>query len=322
MSAGLVSVQGLSVGYSRRASLAVRDVSMSVAAGEFHGLVGESGSGKSTVARAVLGMYARGGSIRGGRVLVDGDDLTRLPARRLRQLRGAKVGYIGQNPFGALHPVISIGDQFEMVRRSHRGVLGREAARSRAASLLEHVGIRDPELVLRGHVHQLSGGMAQRVVIALALYLEPRLIVADEPTTGLDVTVQRQILDLLTGQATQRGMGLLLVTHDLGVVAQYCENVTVLYGGRIMEAGPVRSVLVTPSHPYTAALVAAVPTRGQALRFTAASDHPVIDEGCPFRQRCPRSRPECVTRPPAVPIAAGWQANCHGIDKADTQCVS
>jgi peptide/nickel transport system ATP-binding protein len=322
MSAELVSIDRLSVGYSQRASLAVRDVSMTVRPGEFHGLVGESGSGKSTVARTVLGLTLRGGSIKGGRVLVDGDDLVSLPARRLRQLRGAKVSYVGQNPFGALHPVISIGAQFELVRQAHRGVLGRAAGRARAAELLEQVGIRDPDSVLRGYVHQLSGGMAQRIVIALALYLEPRLIVADEPTTGLDVTVQRQILDLLTGQAMLRGMGLLLVTHDLGVVAQYCETVTVLYGGRVMEAGPVQGVLVNPRHPYTQSLIAAVPTRGQPLRSTAASNHPVIDEGCPFRERCPLARPECSGRPPVVGIEDGWQANCHGLGKADVQCAS
>jgi oligopeptide/dipeptide ABC transporter ATP-binding protein len=321
MTGDLVAIERLSVGYAQRAALAVRDVSMSVAPGEFHGLVGESGSGKSTVARAVLGLTARGGSIKGGRVLLDGTDLVRLPARRLRQLRGAKVGYVGQNPFGALHPVISIGAQFELVRRAHRGVLGRAAGRARALALLEQVGIREPESVLRGYVHQLSGGMAQRIVIALALYLEPRLIVADEPTTGLDVTVQRQILDLLTGQAQLRGMGLLLVTHDLGVVAQYCENVTVLYGGRVMEAGPVTGVLTDPRHPYTQALIAAVPTRGQPLRYTAASNHPVIDAGCPFRERCALARPDCGQPPPAVGISAGWQANCHGLGQADVSCA-
>lgn len=314
MTSDLVEIDGLSIGYAGRASLAVREVSMSIGAGHFHGLVGESGSGKSTIARSVLGLSSRGELVHGGRVLLQGTDLARITRRQLRQMRGARVGYIGQNPVGALHPVLRIERQFELVRQAHPGLLGRDAGHARARILLDQVGIANPDSILRGYGHQLSGGMAQRIVIALAMYLEPELIVADEPTTGLDVTVQRQILDMLTAAATERGMSLLLVTHDLGVVAQYCETVTVLYGGRVMEAGPVDRVLVEPAHPYTRSLVASVPVRGRPLPAAQASSHPIVDDGCPFRLRCPIAAAECRLRPPRVSVGAGWHANCHALE--------
>jgi oligopeptide/dipeptide ABC transporter ATP-binding protein len=311
MTAALVRVQDLSITYADRGAAAVRDVSLHVQPGEFHGLVGESGSGKSTIARALLGLTDRGSKVLGGSVVIDGLELLGLSNRRLRSLRGHKVAYIGQNPFGALHPVLRIERHFELMRRAHRGLLDRAGGRARAIDLLDQVGFRDPAAILRSYVHQLSGGMAQRIVIALAMYLEPDLIVADEPTTGLDVTIQRQILDLLTEQARARGAGLLLITHDLGVVAQYCDTVTVLYGGRVMEAGPVRGVLTEPQHPYTRALVSAVPVPGVPLARTPATNYPVLDEGCPFRERCPAAALTCAAHPPVVEVAPGWRSNCH-----------
>lgn len=311
----LVRVDDLAVGYLGTETLAVRGVSLHVTEGEFHGLVGESGSGKSTIARALLGLADRGARLRGGTISVDGVDLARLSRRELRRMRGWRVGYIGQNSFGALHPLLQVGRQFELIRRAHSGLLGRDEGRARAAQLLEHVGIRDPGRVLRSYAHELSGGMAQRVVIAMAMFLEPKLIVADEPTTGLDVTVQRQVLDLLASQARLRNVGMLLITHDLGVVAQYCENVTVIYGGQVMEAGPVASVLTGPRHPYTQALVSSVPVPGRPLPAQSEASHPVLDEGCPFRERCPLALPECVLKPPSVAIAANWHAHCHALTR-------
>jgi oligopeptide/dipeptide ABC transporter ATP-binding protein len=307
----LVQVDGLSVSYAGRSAPAVRNVSLDVAEGDIHGLVGESGSGKSTIARALLGLTDRGGRVRAGTVSVAGSDLSRASARQLRRTRGSEVAYVGQNPFGALHPLLRIERQFELMRRAHPGTLNRAHGRARSAELLVQVGIHDPERVLRCYVHELSGGMAQRIVIAMAMFLEPRLIVADEPTTGLDVTLQRQILDLLVEQAREHGVGLLLITHDLGVVAQYCRTVTVLYAGQLMEAGPVETVLTRPRHPYTQALISAVPVRGQPLAAVSSSSHPVLDGGCPFRLRCPIARVECASAPPLVEIAPVWRVSCH-----------
>jgi oligopeptide/dipeptide ABC transporter ATP-binding protein len=311
MSTDLLTVRDLTVSYSDHDAAAVRHVSLNLKRGEFHGLVGESGSGKSTIARAILGLTDRGGKVIGGSAVVDELELLALSNRRLRRIRGQKISYIGQNPFGALHPVLRIERHFELMRRAHKGLLSRAEGRARALALLDQVGIHQPETVMRSYVHQLSGGMAQRIVIALAMFLEPDLIVADEPTTGLDVTIQRQTLNLLTEQARARGAGLLLITHDLGVVAQYCDTMTVLYGGRVMESGPVINVLTEPRHPYTQALVSSVPVPGVPLTIRPAGTHAVIDEGCPFRERCPLAAPICASTPPTVEIGPQWHSYCH-----------
>jgi len=311
MSSDLLTVRDLTVSYSDQHAGAVRHVSLSLKRGEFHGLVGESGSGKATVARDVLGLTDRGGKVLGGSVVVDDLELIGISNRRLRRIRGQKISYIGQNPFGALHPVLNIERHFELMRRAHKGALGRADGRARALALLDQVGIHQPETVMRSYVHQLSGGMAQRIVIALAMFLEPDLIVADEPTTGLDVTIQRQTLDLLTEQARTREAGLLLITHDLGVVAQYCDTMTVLYGGRVMESGPVVDVLTEPRHPYTQGLVSSVPVPGVPLIIRPTGKHAVLDEGCPFRERCPIAEPVCAEPPPMVQAGPHWRSYCH-----------
>lgn len=311
MRTNLLSVRGLTVSYSDQGAAAVRHVSLSLERGEFHGLVGESGSGKSTIARALLGLTDSGAKVIGGNVVLDDLEVLSLSNRRLRRVRGERISYIGQNPFGALHPVFTIERHFELMRRAHRGLLGRAEGRARALALLQQVGIHQPETVIRSYVHQLSGGMAQRIVIALAMFLEPDLVVADEPTTGLDVTIQRQTLDLLTKQARTRDAGLLLITHDLGVVAQYCDTITVLYGGRVMESGPVLDVLTAPRHPYTQGLVSSVPVPGVPLTIRATGKHAVLDEGCPFRERCPLAAPICASEPPIVEIRPRWHSYCH-----------
>jgi len=311
VSGELVSVSDLSVGYWRQRTAAVREVSLRIATGEFHGLVGESGSGKSTVARALLGLTDHGARVLTGSVRLGDLELLRLPSRHLRRIRGQRIAYVGQNPFASLHPVLSIERHFELVRRAHRGSYSRAEGRTRALDLLHQVGLSQPGSLLKSYSHQLSGGMAQRVVIALAMFLQPELIVADEPTTGLDVTIQRQTLDLLTEQARQRGTGLLLITHDLGVVAQYCDTVTVLFGGRVMESGPVLDVLTEPAHPYTQALLSSVPVPGSPLTSRAPGTQPVLDDGCPFRTRCPLAIAACAARPPRVERGADWHSYCH-----------
>ena len=287
--APLLEVSDLHVQFRsrRRTVYAVNGVSFSIREGETVGLVGETGCGKSATVRAIIGLLKSPGQITAGAVRLDGSDLVHLPPRQLRQIRGASIGFVPQNPFGALNPVLRIERQFRNVIRSHRR--GRRAEiRRTALAMLDAVGIADPERVLHGYAHELSGGMAQRVVIALAMALNPKLVVADEPTTGLDLTIQRQILDLIRDLAETEGRSMLLVTHDVGVVAQYCSRVLVMYAGQVVESGPVRRVLTEPAHPYTEALLAAVPRRGERL-VGAQGTVPTLLElppGCFYYDRC------------------------------------
>ena len=315
----LLDVRELHVQFrSRRRTVhAVNGVSFSVSTGETVGVVGETGCGKSATVRAIIGLLKSPGRITAGSVRLDGTDLVGLGPRQLRRLRGASIGFVPQNPFGALNPVLRIERQFRNVIRSHRRA-GRAEIRRTALAMLEAVGIADPEGVLRGYAHELSGGMAQRVVIALAMVLDPRLVVADEPTTGLDLTIQRQILDLIRDLAETEGRSMLLVTHDVGVVAQYCSRVLVMYAGQVVEAGPVRRVLTEPAHPYTEALLAAVPRRGERL-VGAQGTVPTLLElpaGCFYYDRCTyRDDPRCATETPSLrEVAPGhWAAVHYGI---------
>ena len=289
-------------------------VSFDVAANRRVGIVGESGSGKSVMLGAVLGLLSGPGIEVSGQARLDGEDLVSLPRRQLRRIRGARIGYVAQNPFGALNPILSIRSQFRNLVRAHQSLSTAEID-LRAVSMLERVGIRDPERVLRGHAHELSGGMAQRVVIAMALILGPRLMVADEPTTALDLTIQKQILDLIdTLVGGEEDRSLLIVTHDLGVVAQYCDEVVVMYCGEVVEQGPVAQVFATPKHPYTRALLAAIPRSGHALRALAGRlpDLRDLPQGCLFRDRCEAAVARCATeRPQLRPLGPDRQAACH-----------
>jgi peptide/nickel transport system ATP-binding protein len=259
MSAPLLSIERLSAVSDREGRAPIlRDVSLAVAPGEVHGLVGESGAGKSTVARAVLGMLPRTVRVTRGTVLLSGTDLLALAPHRRRPLLGATVALIPQDPLTALNPSRRIEAQLTDGLRMWKG-LGAREARRRALALLEEVQMRDPERVLRCYPHELSGGMRQRVLIAAAFALEPRLVIADEPTTALDVTVQKQILRLIRDMQVRHGTGALFVTHDLGVVAQICDSVTLLYGGRVMEQGRTAEILSAPRHPYMRALIRATP---------------------------------------------------------------
>ena len=236
----------------------LRDVGLAVQAGEVHGLVGESGAGKSMIGRAILGLLPGGARITRGAILFEGQDLARMPSPALRALLGVRIAFIPQDPTTSLNPVRRIGDQIGAVLR-HRLGLDRGAARPRALALLGEVAIRDPARVIALYPHEISGGMRQRILIAIAFAARPHLVVADEPTTALDVTVQRQILRLIHDLQHQQGAAVLFITHDLALVAKLCQSVSVLHAGRVLESGGTAAVLARPQHPYTRALLAATP---------------------------------------------------------------
>jgi ABC-type dipeptide/oligopeptide/nickel transport system ATPase component len=256
----LLDVHDLTVVFdgSGRPVTAVDQVSFQIAAGETLGLVGESGSGKSVTAFAILRLVQPPGRITGGRVLFDGQDLLTLTEPDMRQVRGARISLIFQEPMTALNPVMRVGDQIAEALTVH-GLADRATARARAVELLDAVRIADPSRRVRDYPHQLSGGMRQRVMIAIALACRPPLIIADEPTTALDVTIQAQVLELLRELKERFNLALLLITHDFGVIAEMADRVAVMYKGRIVETGPVRQILRAPAHDYTRTLLAAVP---------------------------------------------------------------
>jgi ABC-type dipeptide/oligopeptide/nickel transport system ATPase component len=259
----LLDVQHLTVVFEDAQSqvIAVNDVSFQIGPGETLGLVGESGSGKSVTALAVLRLIQPPGRIRSGKILFDGRDLLQLPERDMRQIRGARISLIFQEPMTALNPVMRVGDQIAEALTVH-GLASASAADERAVALLEAVRIPDAVQRVRDYPHQLSGGMRQRVMIAIALACHPALVIADEPTTALDVTIQAQVLDLLRDLRAQYNLALLLITHDFGVIAEMADRVAVMYRGAIVEQGPVRQILRTPEHEYTKGLLAAVPGLG------------------------------------------------------------
>jgi ABC-type dipeptide/oligopeptide/nickel transport system ATPase component len=249
---------------------ALHGVSFEVQDNEIVGIVGESGSGKSTVVRSITKLLMPPGKVSAGSVDFSGRSLLDLPEREMRRIRGKEIGFIAQNPFSALNPVTRIEKQFAHIAKAH-GVKVDASERSRALQLLESTGVRDPERVMRGYAHELSGGMAQRVVIAMALYLNPQLVIADEPTTALDLTVQRQVLDTLRRLTVGSGRSMLIVTHDLGVVASYCNRVLVMYRGNIVEQGLVDDVFVRPQHPYTISLLNSVVRPEDEMQYVPGS---------------------------------------------------
>jgi ABC-type dipeptide/oligopeptide/nickel transport system ATPase component len=249
---------------------ALHGVSFEVQDNEIVGIVGESGSGKSTVVRSITKLLMPPGKVSAGSVDFSGRSLLDLPEREMRRIRGKEIGFIAQNPFSALNPVTRIEKQFAHIAKAH-GVKVDASERSRALQLLESTGVRDPERVMRGYAHELSGGMAQRVVIAMALYLNPQLVIADEPTTALDLTVQRQVLDTLRRLTVGSGRSMLIVTHDLGVVASYCNRVLVMYRGNIVEQGLVDDVFVRPQHPYTISLLNSVVRPEDEMQYVPES---------------------------------------------------
>ena len=260
MAEALLDVQHLGVAFegARSTVTAVDDVSFQIAPGETLGLVGESGSGKSVTAFAILRLLQPPGRVTTGRVMFEGRDLLALPERDMRRIRGARISLIFQEPMTALDPVMRVGDQIAEALTVH----GRTGARQRAVELLNAVHIPDAERRVRDYPHQLSGGMRQRVMIAIALACHPALVIADEPTTALDVTIQAQVLDLLRELRAQFNLALLLITHDFGVIAEIADRVAVMYRGTLVEQGPVRQILRAPAHDYTRSLLAAVPGAG------------------------------------------------------------
>jgi peptide/nickel transport system ATP-binding protein len=291
----------------------VDGVTFTVDSGEVVGLVGESGCGKSVTALAVTGLLpARGVEVR-GRALFAGTDLLTLDPRTRRDLRGRDIAMVFQDPISSLNPVVPIGVQVAEVLVRHQGK-GRGAARQGATRLLERVGIPDPARRLREYPHQLSGGMRQRALIAMAIACRPRLLIADEPTTALDVTIQAQILELLKDLVRDSGTALIMITHDLGVVAGLCDTVNVLYAGRVVETAARRPLFAQPHHPYTVGLLGSIPrldgARGERLTAIPGSVRDMIawQEGCAYAPRCPRRLEACLDGPPDLTLVPDGRA--------------
>lgn len=296
-------------------------ISLRVDKGQILGLVGESGSGKSLTATAAMGLLPLiGGRVTAGTVRFDGQDLAAMTDRQRRALRGRRIAFVSQNPMTALDPVQRIGEQVDVVSRLHLG-LSRQAARARTLDLLTQLRIPEAAAVAESWPHQLSGGMKQRIVIAMALAGDPDLIIADEPTTALDVTVQAQIIQILGALVRDRGLALLLITHDMGVVAQVCDRVTVLYAGRVAEEGPVGPIFAAPAHPYTAALIGCIPQEGMekgALKGIPGTVPSALafPSGCRFGPRCARADAACQQVPQLRSRGQGLVACHHAEDGA------
>ncbi|MFC6883170.1 ABC transporter ATP-binding protein [Actinomadura yumaensis] len=317
--APLLAVDGLSVEFRVRGQdvRAVNGLSYTLAEGETVAILGESGSGKSVAAQAVMGILdTPPARITGGSVRLRGEELLGLPERRRREYRGERISMIFQDALSALNPVFTVGDQLGEMFQVHRG-MRRKAARAKAVELMERVRIPSPEQRLGDHPHQFSGGMRQRIMIAMAVALEPDVLIADEPTTALDVTVQAQIMRLLADMRDELRTGLILITHDLGVVAGVADRIVVMYAGSVAEHAPARELYARPAHPYTKGLLASVPRldrRGADLvPIKGAPPNPAaLPPGCPFHPRCPRAEAVCaVERPPLTPVAPGHAAACH-----------
>jgi peptide/nickel transport system ATP-binding protein len=304
----VLSVRHLKVEFPTRRGIltAIDDVSFDIGPGEVLGVVGESGAGKSITGTAVIGLIEPPGRIAGGEILLRGERIDNLPPEQMRRIRGKRIGMVFQDPLTSLNPLYRIGDQLVETIRTHTTLSG-SGARKKALSLLEEVGIPAPDTRIDAYPHQFSGGMRQRVVLALALAAEPELVIADEPTTALDVSVQAQIIALLKRLCAQHGAAVMLITHDMGVIAETADRVAVMYAGRIAEIGPVREVIKAPLHPYTKGLMGSIPSLahdserlvqipGSMPRLTA------IPSGCPFHPRCPRCFVPCPTfRPELLP---------------------
>lgn len=317
MTERLLTVEDLQVSFATRdgENQAVRGVSFHIDAGETVGIVGESGSGKSVTAKAVMSLITPPGQMAAGKLEFRGKSLKGLTEKQWRSLRGNRIAMVFQDPMTSLNPVKRIGQQLTEVIRRHRG-LDKAAAYTEAAELLRQVGIRDPEQRLKQYPHEFSGGMRQRVMIAMALSCRPELLIADEPTTALDATIQAQILDLFKELKERGDTAVALITHDLGVVAQVCTRVIVMYGGLVMEEGTVQDIFYRPQHPYTQGLLRSIPKRGGGERerlIPIEGTPPDLlnpPPGCPFMDRCPHAFARCSERPPVVEFAPGHRSMC------------
>jgi len=305
-------------GRDRQMTRVVDGVSLTLNRGETLGVVGESGSGKSMTALSILRLVPEPGRIVQGSIRLGETDVLALPEKAMRGIRGGKVAMIFQDPMTSLNPVFTVGDQIAEAVRAHRGIRGRDAAFAEAVEALKRVHITLPERRARQYPHELSGGMRQRVMIAMALACRPAILLADEPTTALDVTVQAQILALMGELRRETGMGIVLITHDLGVVAESCDRVVVLYAGQLMETADAATLFARPAHPYTQGLLASLPESAPegATRLPFIAGQPPANaeavQGCPFRPRCPKAMPGVCDRPlPTIDLAPGHTVRCH-----------
>ena len=307
---------------------AVNDVSITVGDGEVLGIVGESGSGKSVTAYSIISLVQSPGRIVSGSVCFNGREIHNLPEKEIRKLRGNEISMIFQDPMTSLNPVYTVGNQIREVIMLHTGKNKKEA-NERAIELLREVGINEPLKRIRQYPHELSGGMRQRVMIAIALACEPKLLIADEPTTALDVTIQAQILELMEELQKKHGMSIILITHDLGVVASMCKKIAVMYAGRIMEYGSASDIFYNPMHEYTKGLLNSIPRLDDTThkRLVPIAGVPVdmlnLPAGCPFAPRCDKCMQICIKTPPPeiysseVHYAACWLANKRAMESAE-----
>ncbi|CAM5781879.1 ABC transporter ATP-binding protein [Ottowia pentelensis] len=312
----LLQVQDLVVEFpNRRGTLRALDrISFDIAPGEILGVVGESGAGKSLTGASIIGLLEPPGRVASGQILLEGRRIDNLPPEQMRHVRGRQIGAIFQDPLTSLNPLYSVGRQLVETIQTHLPVTAAQA-RERAIQLLKDTGIPAAEQRIDHYPHQFSGGMRQRVVIALALAAEPKLIVADEPTTALDVSIQAQIIQLLKKVCRERGAAVMLITHDMGVIAETCDRVAVMYAGRIAEIGPVHHVINQPAHPYTTGLMASIPDMEQDREQLNQIDGAMprlnaIPRGCAFNPRCPRVFERCRVERPELMPAGATQAAC------------
>ena len=297
-----------------REACALNKVNLTLNRGEVLGIVGETGAGKSLTAQSICGLLRPPARVVGGSVNFDGRELLSLPSEELNAIRGADIAMVVQNPRSSLDPLTRIGEQLVRIHQTHSGGLI-DKSKQKAMEMMQAVGIPDPEGRFTAWPHELSGGMAQRVLIAMALMNDPKLLIADEPTTGLDVTVQAQILDLLKNLVARFDMASMIITHDLGIVAHYCDEVAVMFAGEIIEQGPVREVFLSPAHPYTQQLLAATPERLHLGSKNQLGGQPPdlfnLPTGCLSQDRCELATSACRGEPPIVQITAGHTARCH-----------
>jgi len=326
MPSPLLEVKNLRVEFpTRRGTLvALDDISFDIAPGEILGVVGESGAGKSLTGSAIIGLLDPPGRVASGEIRFDGRRIDNLPYEEMRKVRGRQIGAIFQDPLTSLNPLYTIGRQLVETIQTHLPVNAAQA-RKRAIRLLEETGIPAAEARIDQYPHQFSGGMRQRVVIALALAAEPKLIVADEPTTALDVSIQAQIISLLKRLCKDHGAAVMLVTHDMGVIAETCDRVAVMYAGRIAEIGPVHDVIHSPAHPYTVGLMGSIPAmdddRERLLQIDGSMPRlTAIPQGCAFNPRCPRVFERCRSERPELMHAGSTRAACW-LQAADTKAA-
>lgn len=315
-SSSLLEVKNLSIEFlHRKGNLqAIQDLSLTMQPGEILGMVGESGAGKSLTGSAIAGLLQHPGRIRQGEIWFNSQRIDNLNEEARRLLRGKAISCIFQDPLTSLNPVLTVGQQLIETIRTHLPLSASEAE-ARAIALLTEVGINSPEQRLHQYPHQLSGGMRQRVVIALALCVDPQLVIADEPTTALDVSVQAQVLSLLRRLCEQHGTAVMLITHDMGVVAEVCSRVAVMYAGRIVETGPIAEVIRRPQHPYTRGLISAIPSMRERRETLAQIDGSMprlnaLPQGCAFNPRCPHASLKCREQQPSIHPHHGVQLAC------------